>query len=104
MGSYALSVLAITFPISVIIMAFGMLVGMGASALISIRLGEKNKESVENILGNALILITIITLIVSLLGILFLNKFLILFGASENTIPYTKAYIQIILMGLFFKT
>ena len=43
-GSYALSGLAITFPISVIIMAFGMLVGIGASAVISIRLGEKNNE------------------------------------------------------------
>lgn len=102
-GSDALSGLAITFPISVIIMAFGMLVGMGASAVISIRLGEKNKESAENILGNALILVTIITLIVSLLGILFLNKFLILFGASENTLPYAKSYIQIILMGAVFQ-
>lgn len=102
-GSDALSGLAITFPISVIIMAFGMLVGMGATAVISIRLGEKNKESAENILGNALVLVTIITLIVSLLGILFLDKFLILFGASENTLPYAKAYIQIILMGAVFQ-
>ena len=102
-GSYALSGLAITFPISVIIMAFGMLVGMGASAVISIRLGEKNKEAAENILGNSLILVTIITLIVSLLGILFLNKLLILFGASENAIPYAKSYIQIILMGAVFQ-
>ena len=102
-GSDALSGLAITFPISVIIMAFGMLVGMGASSVISIRLGEKNKESAENILGNALVLVTIITLIVSLLGILFLDKFLILFGASENTLPYAKAYIQIILMGAVFQ-
>jgi putative MATE family efflux protein len=102
-GSDALSGLAITFPISVIIMAFGMLVGMGASAVISIRLGEKNKESAENILGNALILITIITLVVSLLGVLFLDKFLILFGASENTLPYAKAYIRIILMGAVFQ-
>lgn len=102
-GSDALSGLAITFPISVIIMAFGMLVGMGATAVISIRLGEKNKESAENILGNALVLVTIITLIVSLLGILFINKFLILFGASENTLPYAKAYIQIILMGAVFQ-
>jgi putative MATE family efflux protein len=102
-GSDALSGLAITFPISVIIMAFGMLVGMGATAVISIRLGEKNKEAAENILGNALVLVTIITLIVSLLGILFLDKFLILFGASENTLPFAKEYIRIILMGAVFQ-
>ena len=102
-GSYALSGLAITFPISVIIMAFGMLVGIGASAVISIRLGEKNKSAADDILGNALILITIISLLIGLLGILFLNKLLILFGASESSIPYAKAYIQIILMGAVFQ-
>lgn len=102
-GSYALSGLAITFPISVIIMAFGMLVGIGASAVISIRLGEKKKETADDILGNAVILITIISLVISILGILFLNKLLILFGASENSIPYAKAYIQIILMGAVFQ-
>ncbi|GCD10936.1 MATE family efflux transporter [Clostridium tagluense] len=102
-GSNALSGLAITFPISVIIMAFGMLVGIGASAVISIRLGEKNKEAADDILGNAVILITIISLVLSLIGVLFLNKLLILFGASGESIPYAKAYIQIILMGAVFQ-
>jgi len=102
-GSYALSGLAITFPLSVIIMAFGMLVGIGASAVISIRLGEKKKETADDILGNAVVLITIISLVLSILGILFLDKLLILFGASENSIPYAKSYIQIILMGAVFQ-
>ena len=102
-GSAALSGLAITFPISVIIMAFGMLVGLGACSVISIRLGERNKEEADNILGNALILITIISLVIGLLGVLFLNKLLILFGASQNSLPYAKAYIQIILLGSVFQ-
>jgi len=102
-GSYALSGLAITFPISVIIMAFGMLVGIGASAVISIRLGEKNVDAADNILGNAFILITIISLVIGLFGVLFLNKILYLFGADVNNISYAKAYIQIILMGAVFQ-
>jgi len=102
-GSYALSGLAITFPISLIIMAFGMLVGLGASAVISIRIGEKKVDSADNILGNAVILITIISLLLGIFGILFLNKLLIVFGASQNSIPYAKAYIQIILMGAAFQ-
>ena len=102
-GSDALSGLAITFPISVIIMAFGMLVGIGASSVISIRLGEKNKEDAENILGNALIVITIISLLLSVLGVLFLKEILILFRASQDSIPYAKAYIEIILMGAVFQ-
>ncbi|HEY8889079.1 MAG TPA: MATE family efflux transporter [Clostridium sp.] len=102
-GNDALSGLAITFPISVIIMAFGMLVGLGASAVISIRLGEKNVDSADDILGNAVILITIVSIVIALLGIPFLDKLLILFGASENNIPYAKAYIQIILFGAVFQ-
>jgi len=102
-GADALSGLAITFPISIIIMAFGMLVGIGASAVISIRLGEKNKEAANNILGNALILVTIISVLVSLFGVLFLNELLILFGASANSIPYAKTFIRIILIGAVFQ-
>jgi len=102
-GSYALSGLAITFPISIIIMAFGMLVGIGASAVISIRLGEKNVDAADNILGNSLIIITIISMVLGLFGVLFLNKILVIFGASKNSIPYAKAYIQIILMGAVFQ-
>ena len=102
-GSYALSGLAITFPISVIIMAFGMLIGIGACSVISIRLGEKNVEAADNILGNAVMLLTIISLALGIFGVLFLNKILILFGADQNNLPYAKAYIQIILMGAVFQ-
>jgi putative MATE family efflux protein len=102
-GSYALSGLAITFPISVIIMSFAMLVGIGASAVISIRLGEKKLEAADNILGNSLILITVISIVLSIFGVLFLDKILILFGASEETIPYAKSFIQIILIGAVFQ-
>ncbi|MBU3100481.1 MULTISPECIES: MATE family efflux transporter [Clostridium] len=102
-GSYALSGLAITFPISVIIMAFGMLIGIGACSVISIRLGEKNVEAADNILGNAVMLLTIISVVLGIFGVLFLNKILVLFGADQNNLPYAKAYIQIILMGAVFQ-
>ncbi|WP_446002696.1 MATE family efflux transporter [Clostridium estertheticum] len=102
-GSYALSGLAITFPISVIIMAFGMLIGIGACSVISIRLGEKNVEAADNILGNAVMLLTIISVVLGIFGVLFLNEILILFGADQNNLPYAKAYIQIILMGAVFQ-
>ncbi|MBX4263381.1 MATE family efflux transporter [Clostridium estertheticum] len=102
-GSYALSGLAITFPISVIIMAFAMLIGIGACSVISIRLGEKNVEAADNILGNAVMLLTIISVVLGIFGVLFLNKILILFGADQNNLPYAKAYIQIILMGAVFQ-
>lgn len=102
-GSYALSGLAITFPISTIIMAFGMLIGLGATAVISIKLGEKNKEAAENILGNAVALNAIVSILVSIAGLLFMGKLLTIFGASEKSLPYAKDYITIILYGVIFQ-
>jgi putative MATE family efflux protein len=100
----ALSGVTITFPISIIIMAFGMLVGIGAAALISIRLGQKKKEEAEHILGNAFALIIIISLIVTTLGLIFLEPMLLKFGASTDTMPYAKQYITIILIGTVFQS
>lgn len=98
-GSVALSGLAVTFPISTIIMAFGMLVGIGACSMISIRLGQKNKEAAEKILGNAVVLEIIVSLLISSFGLLLLDKLLVLFGASKEGLPYARDYISIILMG-----
>lgn len=98
-GTVALSGLAITFPISTIIMAFGMLVGIGSSSMISIRLGEKKHDSAEKILGNALVIDIIISIVTSSVGLLFLDSLLKLFGASAEGLPYARAYIGIILMG-----
>lgn len=100
----ALSGVTITFPISIIIMAFGMLVGIGAAALISIRLGQQKKEEAEHILGNAFALIIIISLIVTTLGLIFLEPMLLKFGASTDTMPYAKQYITIILIGTVFQS
>ncbi|MBK5239694.1 MATE family efflux transporter [Clostridium sp.] len=100
----ALSGVTITFPISIIIMAFGMLVGIGAAALISIRLGQQKKEAAEHILGNAFTLIIIISLIVTILGLIFLQPMLLKFGASKATLPYAKQYITIILIGTVFQS
>ena len=100
----ALSGVTITFPISIIIMAFGMLVGIGAAALISIRLGQQKKEEAEHILGNAFALIIIISLIVTTLGLIFLEPMLLKFGASADTMPYAKQYITIILIGTVFQS
>lgn len=98
-GTDALSGLTNTMPISTAILAFGMLVGIGTSALISIKLGEKKKEEAEKILGNAVILDGLISLVIGILGIIFLDKLLILFGTGKESIPYAKAYITIILLG-----
>jgi Na+-driven multidrug efflux pump len=100
----ALSGVAATFPIAIIIMAFGMLVGIGTAALISIKLGQQKKDEAEHILGNAFTLIIIISIIVTAVGLILLDPMLLKFGASKDTLPYAKQYITIILLGSIFQT
>jgi putative MATE family efflux protein len=99
-GSIALSGVAITFPLTNIIMAVGMLVGVGAAAVVSIKLGQKKIIEAEKIIGNAFSLVIILSILVSILGIIFLNPILILFGASAETMPYAKQFSTILLIGV----
>ena len=93
----AISGLALTFPFMTILTAFGMLVGSGASARISIALGEGNKEKAEQILGNALILTFIISGFAIVVSYVFMSDLLRLFGATDNIIQYAEDYMRIII-------
>lgn len=102
-GAFAISGVSLTFPIGILIMAFGMLIGIGAGACISIRLGQKKRNEAENILGNAFILLLLASAIVTVLGLAFMDSILFSFGASANTIEYAKEFISIILAGCTFQ-
>jgi putative MATE family efflux protein len=101
-GPLALSGTAVAFPIMIVLMAFGMLVGMGATALISIKIGEQKKEEAEAILGNALILNIIISLVLTILGLIFLKPILTSFGASSEVLSYAVDFTSIILLATVF--
>lgn len=98
-GPLALTGVGITMPIMTIILAFGMLVGIGTAARVSLKLGEHNKDSAEEHLGNAFTLIIIISIAITILGLIFLDPILGVFGASENTEIYARQYMQIIFIG-----
>lgn len=98
-GPLAISGLALTFPFTILLMAFGMLVGAGAAARISITLGENNKVKAEKILANALVLTFIISGAVVILSYIFMSDLLRLFGGSEKTIGYAEEYMRIIIPG-----
>jgi putative MATE family efflux protein len=85
-------------------MAFAMLIGIGANSLISIRLGEKKKEEADLILGNAMVLLISTAVIISAIGLIFLEPLLRTFGASEAVLPYAKDYLGIILWGTVAQT
>ena len=103
-GSLALSGIAISFPITLAIMAFGMLIGIGATSVISIRLGQQKTEEAERIVGNAFILLLGISLTITLLGYLFMHPILVGLGASPDVLPYAKQYISVLLGGAVFQS
>ena len=103
-GSLALSGIAISFPITLAIMAFGMLIGIGATSVISIRLGQQKREEAERIVGNAFILLVGISLLITLLGYLFMDPILVGLGASSDVFPYAKQYISVLLGGAVFQS
>lgn len=98
-GALAISGLAITFPLMNLAAAFGSLVGVGASTLMSLRLGQKDYTSANSILGNVFVLNLVLGLTYSVVVLLFLDPILYFFGASENTISYAHDYMVIITLG-----
>ena len=101
-GPLAITGLGITMPIMTIILAFGMLIGVGSVTNISIKLGQGKREEAEQIIGNAITLAVVVGLLISIIGLTFENQILQMFGASEGSLPYAKAYINIILLGTVF--
>ena len=98
-GPLAISGLAVTFPLMNLSAAFGTLVGVGASTIMSVLLGQKNYEVANKVLGNVVVLNTVIGLIFMSVALMFLDPILYFFGASENTIVYAREYMQVILLG-----
>lgn len=98
-GALAISGLAITFPLMNLSAAFGSLVGVGASALMSLRLGQKDYETANNILGNLLTLNLILGTLYTIVILSFLEPILLFFGASAETLPYARDFMFIISLG-----
>lgn len=98
-GPLAISGLAITFPFMNLAAAFGAAVGVGASTTISVRLGQRDYDAAENILGNTITLNLIIGIGFGLFSLMFLDPILRFFGASDDTLPYAHDFMTIILAG-----
>ncbi len=98
-GPLAISGLAVTFPLMNLSTAFGTLVGAGAATMLSVLLGQKHYSAAGKVLGNVVSLNIIIGLVFMAVSLIFIDPILYFFGASENTLPYAKEYITIILIG-----
>ena len=101
-GPLAISGLAITFPLMNISAAFGAAIGVGAATVMSVRLGQKDYETAQVILGNSVVLKILTGIVFGGLSLLFLNPILTLFGATDATLPYAREYMTVILLGNVF--
>ena len=101
-GPLGLAGITVGFPIMLIQMAFSGMIGLGATSLISIRLGQKKKEEAELIIGNSVVLLAVISILITTAGLFFLDPILKVFGASSEVLPYARDYMGIILGGSVF--
>ena len=98
-GPEAIAGLGITFPFMNLSAAFGAAVGVGSSACISVKLGQRDYVTAGNLLGNTITLNLIIGLSFMAVCLLFLDPILLFFGASDVTLPYARSFMTIILLG-----
>ena len=101
-GPLAITGLGVTMPIMTIMLAFGMLIGVGTATNISIKLGQGKRDEAERLLGNAITLALIVGLTIMITGLIFGDQILQLFGASADSLVYAKAYINVVLLGTVF--
>lgn len=101
-GAVGLAALGVSFPFMLLSLAFAMMIGTGASTLISIRLGEKQNDKAEEVLGQALFMYCALSALFLIFGLLYLEPMLRLFGATDTILPYAKSYLSIIIWGTIF--
>lgn len=101
-GTYALTALGVCFPLMNLMIALGTLVGVGASTMLSLLLGQKNNKGANEVLGNVVSLNLIIGVSFSVLCYIWLDPILTAFGATQNTLSYAHDYMVIILIGNAF--
>lgn len=103
LGSLAISAVSITLPIFTIIISMGMLVGIGSASLVSLSLGEGDKDTAEKILGNAAFIYNVFNIIIMLVGYIFMDEILYAIGATPALIPMASEYMQIIYFFILFQ-
>lgn len=102
-GSLALSGISATFPIMLIVMGFGMLIGIGAGVLVSINLGRQDMDKAEKVLGSSFLLMILVSILITVIGFAIKGPMLRSFGATPETIHYANDFLNIILAGTVFQ-
>lgn len=98
-GSLGIAAVTVAFPVMLLQVAIGVLVGLGSTTLVSIRLGERRRDEAEHIMGNAVVLVIFLAVVLTSLGLAFLGPILRLIGTTPETFNYAADFLRIILLG-----
>lgn len=98
-GHFAIAGVGLTFPVTIFVFAFAVLIGLGGATNISLNLGKKQKDEAEHYLGNAICFGTIVSTIIGILVLIFMEGLVDKLGGSENTSRYTIEYLRIVAIG-----
>lgn len=101
-GPLAIGGVSIAFPIQIIVLAAGLLVGIGSASVVSRAMGAGDPERAAQTAGNAIFLTVVIGLVITVVGLIFADSILRLFGATEDLLPYAREYLTTILPGAVF--
>ncbi|WP_321290401.1 MATE family efflux transporter [uncultured Sunxiuqinia sp.] len=102
-SAVALSAVSVIFPVMLIMIAFGMLIGIGAGVLVSINMGRRDMDRAERVLGNSFLMMILASGLISLIGFLIKAPMLKMFGATAETVGFANDYLNIILVGVIFQ-
>ena len=102
-GHLGIAALSVAFPITLVALAFAFLLGMGGSTLAAIRVGQGDKTGANRAMNMSLQLLLLISIVITVVGNLFLDGILVAFGASEAVLPYAREYARIIVSGCVFQ-
>jgi putative MATE family efflux protein len=101
-GTLGIAGASIAFPVQMIVLSIALLIGLGSASVISRALGGEDPERAARVLGNAMVLILVLSGIIITLGMVFLEPLMVLFGATPDVMPYTRQYLQVIIPGSIF--
>lgn len=102
-GLLAISATTVVMPLGLLVLAFGLMIGVGSSVMLSIKLGQNNLEDAERILGNAMTLTLIVSVFLTALGLFYLEPLLVACGASKEVLPLAKQFGMIATAGVVFQ-
>lgn len=101
-GNLCLGAVGVCGPIVTLLSSFGTLIGIGGSILLSIRLGQKNKQKASEILFNSFVMLVVLSVSLTVLFVLLKNHLIYWFGGSKTLFPYANTYLTIYTLGTFF--